>query len=101
MCRRFQKDNQRETKCDGIDTVNKCPTGEVPKLSEENRKFKAFLFRMLPGLCDGFGGFNFMAIQYAMDVFGIARGQRPIVHDKMMQVIVAIEDIRKEKRKDR
>lgn len=88
----------RKERCEGIDTVDACLTGEVPKLSIDNIKFKSLLYRTLPGLFDGFGGVNFLSIDYVMNLCEVSPGQRPIVHDKILQVIAAIEDIRKEEK---
>jgi len=81
-------------KCGGIDTVDICPTGEVPKLNENNKKFQRLLVRTLPGLFDGFGGVSFFAIDYVMELYSISTGQRPIIHDKFLQVIQAIQESR-------
>lgn len=101
MCRRSQEDGFLQIKCDGIDTVAKCPTGEVPKLCEKNRGFKFLLDRMLPGLCDAYGGFDFNAIGHVFELYGVPEGQRPVIHDKLMVVIDVIREVRKAEEKGR
>ena len=92
-CQLAQGQGIRE-KCGGIDAVDECPTGEVPKLNERNKKFQRLLVRTLPGLFDGFGGVSFYTIDYIMNLYSIGKGQRPIIHDKFLQVIQAIQEQR-------
>lgn len=97
LCKRTQADFKDTEKCGGIETVRICPTGKVPKLTPNNRKFQELFFRILPGLCDGFGGFSFFGVDYVCRIFGVTPGEMPIVHDKILVIIACIEDARKQK----
>ena len=99
LCRRSQEDGFRKIRCKGIDHVDECPTGEVPKLLPGNRRFWEICRAALPGLFDGFGGVNYLAISYIMDLYGVPEGQRPIVHDKFLAVVKGIDEIKEQERK--
>ena len=57
------------------------------------------LHKILPVLCDGYGGFQVGTIEYVMNLYGVPFSQRPIVHDRMLIVIGVIEEIRKQEKK--
>ncbi|MBU1067661.1 hypothetical protein KKE60_07720 [Patescibacteria group bacterium] len=92
LCQRSQRDGFRNFKCQGIETIDQCPTGEIARLAPENERFWDLFSRILPGLCDGFGGFNYRAIEFVMDVQNVSAGQRPIIFDKCLIMISVIEE---------
>ena len=94
MCRRSQDDGFRDIKCRGIENVDECPTGEVARLSEENRKFWHLFIKMLPGLCTAEGGFDFRAIDFVFETYRVPEGQRFILLDRCIIVIDVIKEIR-------
>ena len=96
-CRRIQKDGLRAQQCPGIDAVKKCPTGEIPKLSADNRLFWHVFSRLLPGFTDGLGGFRYEAIPVILDTYNVPEGQRPIFMDRCTAVMAAIMENRKKK----
>ncbi|MBW2341222.1 MAG: hypothetical protein JRF50_12915 [Deltaproteobacteria bacterium] len=98
VCRRAQEDGFRKFRCRGIETVEACHTGEVPKLIRENEPFWFLFQRMLPGLFDGYGGVNFTAIFQVLDLYKVPAGQRPIIHDKCLVVIAAVREIQEQER---
>jgi len=97
ICRRAQKDGFRKFDCKGISTVRECVSHELVKLHEGNEGFWFLFQRILPGLQDGFGGFNYDAINIVFDLYKmwITSGQRPLLFDKCLIVISAIVDARK------
>ena len=101
FCRRSQRDGFADFECDGIDTVAECKRehDRVPKLSEENERFRFLLLKILPGLCDPFGGFKFEAIDYVLQKYGVPEEQHSIVHDKCLIVIDVIREIRERNNK--
>ena len=94
FCRRTQDDGFRTEKCAGIDFVERCPRGEIPKLLLVNKDFTFLLFRILPGLIDGMGGFKYESIQVIMEEYDVPKGMRPIIFDKCIVVIAAIKEMR-------
>ncbi len=98
LCQRSQRDGFRKNvKCDGIDTVDECPTKEVPKPSPENELFWQLFQRILPGLPNGMGGYNLEAIETVMNLYQVPEGQRPIIFDKCLAVITVIQEIMSKK----
>lgn len=99
LCRRSQRDGYRpHVQCEGIESVKECPTGEVAVLAPENQKFWALFLRMLPGLVDGLGGFDYSAITTVMDVYGVPPGERLVIFDKALAVIYGIQEVREAER---
>ena len=90
---------RKDVQCDGIETVDICPIGKVPKLTEENERFRFLLFKALPVLCDGFGGFRHDAIDYVLNMYNVPEEQKPIIYDRFLLVIDAIEEARERERK--
>lgn len=81
--------------------MNECPTGEIPKLSPENRGFWFLFSRILPGLMDGYGAFKFETIGYIMNEYQVDPGQRPVIHEKCLIVMSAIREIQNEEEEKR
>lgn len=94
MCRRSQDDGFRDIRCRGIEHADECPTGEVARLSEENRKFWHLFMRMFHGLCTAEGGFDFKAIDFVFETYRVPEYQRAILHDRCIIVIDVIREIR-------
>lgn len=97
ICRRSQKDGfYNAVKCKGLEYVDECPRPDdrIPKLSEENHWFKRLFDKMLPGLIDPSGSFLFDAIGFVFDIYQVPEGQRPILFDKCLIVISAIQETR-------
>lgn len=95
ICRRSQKDGFKKIKCDGIESVEKCPGGDIPKLSRENKKAWWLLNRMLPGFYSAQGGFDYSVISLVFNLYNVPAGQRPILYDKFIHVIDAVIKMRK------
>lgn len=100
MCRRAQQDFDNITPCDGIEFVDECPrdADKVPKLDQENEGFWFLMLRILPGLSNGFGGFDYNAIINVFNIYEVPQGQRPILHDKCLIVMRAISECREAKK---
>ena len=99
FCRQQQQDGFQPFKCGGIDTTDKCRRefDKVPKLDKDNETFRDnLLFRALPGILAGDGGDNFDAIERAFAWHRVPDGQRPVLHDRFLVVIDAIEEIREQ-----
>ena len=96
FCRRTQEDKFSKFKCNGIETVDECRREyqKVPKLSEENERFSFLLHKILPVLCDGYGGFRHDAIAFAIELYGIPENQRPIIYDRCLTIVNVIQEIR-------
>jgi len=86
--------------CDGIESVDECPYGEVPKLSDENKKFWWLFERIQPGLYDGFGGINYAAITEAFRIYGVPASQRPVVFERCLLAAAAIKEVKEQKETD-
>jgi len=100
LCRRSQRDGFRKVKCDGIDTVDKCPTGEVVRLARENEYFNNVIWpRVSPGLSNGFGGVNYDAIQFVFNLLQIPGGEQPVIFDQVLAVTAAINEIHEKERR--
>ena len=99
ICRRSQEDGFRKFECDGIDAVETCQTGEVPKLMEENQAFWELFLKILPGLFDGYGAPRLESIVAVLDVFGVEHGQRPVLMDKCLALIEEINRLKAEDRR--
>lgn len=67
-------------------------------MAPENERFVFLLWKILPGLCDGYGGFNYDAISFVLDRYGVPEGQQPIIIDRCLVIINAIQEIREEER---
>lgn len=103
ICQIAQQDNFRKFHCEGIETVEKCQTNEVPKLLEANRGFLFLYGRINPRLFDGWGGINSQAIIQVFDLYGVPRGERPFLDDKFLAVLSVIREyqsIEAERRKN-
>lgn len=101
MCKRSQRDGFRAP-CPGIEEVPECPRGEVPRLMSENERFRLFLVsRIFPGLCDGWGAFRYETISEAFRMYNIPDGERPVLMDKCLMVIRAIQEVREAERPNR
>ena len=102
ICRQAQRDwPKTNPQCNGIETVDECKraTQKVPKLLKDNEEFVFLLYKVLPVLCDGFGGFKHDAIEYLMDMHKVPEGQRPIIFDRFLIVIDVIREVREKERK--
>jgi len=99
FCRRTQEDGLKEIDCKGIDAVDECPAGEVPKLSPPNLRAWFLISRILPALMDGYGGVNYGTIEAVFRIYQVPSGQRPILLDKCIAVISAIREVRESERK--
>lgn len=99
FCRQTQADGFRK-ECPGLDYVDACPTGEVPKLSPVNREFVALFVRMLPGLSSSTGGYDYNAIKVVMDIHGVPVMARPEILDKVISVIMVM-DAERQRRNER
>lgn len=94
MCIQGQKDGFKgELNCKGIQWENKCPTGDVPKLTGQNLNFLNIYFRIEPGLNLG-GRYDYNAIQIVFDNYQIPPSVRPVYFDKVLVVIQAIREIK-------
>ena len=92
----MQKRGSREI-CDGIDSVDRCPHGEVFKLSEENKGFWFLFKRSLPFVSNGMGGFDIKAIKYVFNTYDVSKPEIPILYDKALLMISVITEIRRVK----
>lgn len=98
FCRRAQEDGFKEIDCKGIDAVDECPAGEVPKLSPSNLRAWFLISRILPGLFDGYGAANYEAIEAVFRIYQTPPGQRAVLLDKCIIVISAIQEAREAER---
>lgn len=98
ICRRSQRDGFREVRCEGVETVETCPTGEIPKLLCGNERFSEALLRQIQVLRDGFGGVSAANLQALMDAYGVPVGQRPVCMEKAAAMIRGIDQVREEER---
>lgn len=79
--------------------ISACPTGEVPKLTPENRRFvDTLLPRIMPGLSDGAGGFHLEAIGTVLDRFGVPDGESQVLFDRGLMIIQALQEVRRIKK---
>jgi len=100
MCQRAQRDGFKPgLHCRGIETVEKCPIGQVPKLSEGNQRFWHLFSRLLPGLFDGYGGISYSAIAFFIDLFKIE--QKDVFFEKSIIIATTIRQIQEERQKRR
>jgi len=98
-CRRMQADGFRDDiQCRGIESVGRCPSGDLPYLSKNNREFWSLFTRILPGLIDGFGGFNYQAIEFQFNIWQVDEMQRPIIMDKCLVFIKVLTEQRRKKK---
>jgi hypothetical protein len=79
--------------------VEQCPTGQVPKLLEENEGFIEFFHRASAGLFDGFGALRLEAVQTVCDLMGVPGGERPVILDLTLTCVKAIREIRETEKK--
>jgi len=93
ICRNAQEAKWRST-CPGIDHVDECPTKEVQKLLPANQRAVEFFYRMLPGLQNGMGGWDYGAIREVFDAYRVSKGERPVLFDKCLVMIEAIKRTR-------
>jgi len=98
-CRRCQKDGFEDIECQGIEHVDKCPTGKVKTLDPRLECFLWHFHRIWPGLMQGDGGYNYDAIKYVFDLYEVPPGVRKIWHDRIIIIISVINSIRAEKHK--
>ena len=94
-CLKAQKDGFFKYECDGIEHVEKCPRGMVPKLSYDNYCFWDFFHHFLIGLVPDEGAYNLSVLKDIMDVYDISRDQRPIFYDLSLIVLLELEAVRK------
>ena len=94
ICRRSQEDGFREFRCEGIDNVETCRTGEIPKLMPGNRAFAEFFNRVVYGLYDGWGALRVEVIETFLNIYGVPSGQRPVILDKCLALVIAINDVK-------
>jgi hypothetical protein len=93
FCLRLQHDKFRG-ECKGIDHVAECPTKEVPKLTEENERFVWLFSRISHGLWNGMGGADLGVVNEVCELFGVPEGERPVILDKTIAVMRAVNEIR-------
>jgi hypothetical protein len=87
--------------CGGIETIEICKyihNGEpqVPKLNEENQVFWFFYTKLTPGFYNPFGGYNYSAIEFLFEIYGIEEPLRDIYMDKILILIQVIEEYREQ-----
>lgn len=91
-CRQAQEAGIRPRRCGGIDQVGECPTGEVPRLLEANRLIWWFFQRIIPGVFDGNRTVKPDFILKAMELYGVPRGERPVVYEMCLALIAGIRE---------
>lgn len=96
LCRNSQKDGFTDVKCQGIEHVEICPVGKVPKLNDENREFQKIFEDIEPGMHNGMGGFDYFAIDMVLRRYDSAA--RDVIFAKCLVMIRAIMQVRKEKK---
>ena len=84
--------------CAGIETVNNCPIGNVPKLLVENEDFWQIFLKMLPGLIYDNGGVNYASAQIIIDALGIEKTSHAVIYDKINICAVAIREAQERER---
>ena len=67
-------------------------------MSAENTPFLYLLDRILPGLCDSGGGFDYSAIDLVFTRYGVVEGQYPVLFDKAVAVIAELRRAQAEQR---
>ena len=92
FCRNAQEAKWRES-CQGIDHVEECPTKEVQKLAPANHTAVELFYKMLPGLQNGMGGWDYGAIREVFGIYRVSKGERPVLFDKVLIMIRAIMQI--------
>lgn len=97
-CSKAQKDGFSKIKCSGIDFVDKCQRGIIPKLHHDNAQFWDFFHHFLIGLIPEEGAYNLSVLKDIADVYNISKGQRAIFYDLSLIVLLAIEEVRKAER---
>jgi hypothetical protein len=90
VCRNAQEAKWRKP-CPGIDDVDECPTNEVPKLDPANSLAVELFYKMLPGIQNGMGGWDYGAITMVFDVCRVKEGERQALFDKCLVMIGAIK----------
>lgn len=97
LCKKAQKDGFRNDSCQGIETVDQCPTGEVGKLGPELAGFRFLLDRFLPLVGNGLGAWQPDAFRLVFETYGVPQGQRPVLADFLLVVLKAIGEARSKK----
>ena len=69
----------------------------MPKFDPEDSLVVYLFNRILPGLSNGMGGYNFQAIDSILDKYRINREAQPELYDKILVMISAISEIWKAK----
>ena len=69
----------------------------MPKLDPENNLAVYLFKRILPGLGNGMGGYNFQAIDSVLKNYHIRPAARPALYDKILVIIEILNEIRKAK----
>jgi len=99
-CQQIQKDFPgARAPCEGIDSVEECPTGEVAKLARSNERFWFLVQRILPGAFDGWGAVQYGAIDSVLRAFGVPREEHAVIYEKCLTVLTVIREIREQERK--
>lgn len=81
--------------------MDACLKGKIPKLTPENRRFKAVVLdRVLPGLPNGFGGFQYAAIDSVLNRFNFPPGTAQVLYDRCIVAIKAIQHVRSQEKED-
>lgn len=94
VCLLAQRDGlQKKVQCDGIETVDACPLGDVPKLSARNSLFWRFYIRCAPGLYNGMGGFDYGAVVHCLALYAVPHGLREPLMEKVLAVIGALRAV--------
>lgn len=67
----------------------------MPKIDEENLPFCRYLLpRTIPGLFRGFDGFDYGAIDHVFNWYQVPVESRPVLHDKFLIIIDAVQERR-------
>ena len=85
--------------CNGVESVEVCPTETVPKLAPGNREFwQLFESEILPVFFDSMGGFNFEILPAFFVSFDISRDQQPVLWHKLIAIVNGIKIVQQKEK---
>ena len=83
---------QPAPQCRGIEYVDECPGGWIPKLNERNGDVWQFYRKVAPGLFRE-TGYDFKAIELAFSVYDVSF--RDVYMDRLLLIIEAVDEVRR------
>ena len=94
LCHVVQKDHG-EIKCLGLDESGICPEGKIPYLMQNNYEIWRLFRLMIPGIMNGMGGYDYVAIDVTFNQMGVVQEKRKKIFPLIIKLIETHSECKK------